>query len=90
MDTLLPEAVGWLAAIDLHYTHLSQMLNIQIPKNLENFDVNSVEVKLEEKIQIALEDGIKRANQQAISNAQRVQYFTVLPHDFSIPTTELG
>lgn len=42
------------------------------------------------KIMAAIQMGIDRANKKAVSNAARVQRWTILPNDVSIPGGELG
>lgn len=63
---------------------------MKIPENLLDLDVNEIDIKCDPKVWQALEEGIKRYNNQAISNAQKLQYFAILPHDFSLVTGELG
>ena len=41
-------------------------------------------------IMAAIQAGIDRANAQAVSNASRVQKWTVIPTDLSVPGGELG
>ena len=42
------------------------------------------------KVMAAIQKGIDKANKKAVSNAARVQRWTVLPNDVSIPGGELG
>ncbi|XP_066941588.1 long-chain-fatty-acid--CoA ligase ACSBG2-like [Macrobrachium rosenbergii] len=44
----------------------------------------------DEKVMRAIQAGIDRTNSKAISNAQRIQKWQILPKDFSIPGGELG
>lgn len=74
LDDLSPETIKWLAGMDLKYTKLSEVLDA---------GPNSAVVK-------SIQEGIDRANKSSISNAQKVQKFAILPHDFSVPTGELG
>lgn len=56
-------------------------------------DVTTVSQILETKdagIMKAIQEGIDRANERAISRPQKIQKWTILPKDFSIPGEELG
>lgn len=74
LDELSHESLQWMASLGVEHKNLSDVLNAGPCP----------------KVYKAIEDGIKRANKDAISNAQKVQKFAILPHDFSISTGELG
>jgi long-chain-fatty-acid--CoA ligase ACSBG len=73
-DELAAETLKWLEGMDLGYTKLSEVLA----------------AGPEPKVVQAIQEAINRANKSSASNAQKVQKFAILPHDFSIPTGELG
>jgi len=52
--------------------------------------VSDVLTSDDERITHSIQDGIARANQHAISRAQNVQKWCILPRDFSIINGELG
>ncbi|XP_064542160.1 long-chain-fatty-acid--CoA ligase heimdall [Drosophila montana] len=93
LDQLREETIEWLNELGLKQTHLSELLNIrndlQLPSDA-NALAAALEVNAEPKLLEALEAGIKRANKNAISKAQCVQKFALLPHEFSLATGELG
>lgn len=74
LDDLAMETLKWLDSLDLKYTKLTEILNAG-PDPI---------------VMQALQSGVDKANRNAISNAQKIQKFALLPHDFSIPTGEFG
>ncbi|XP_039950932.1 long-chain-fatty-acid--CoA ligase heimdall-like [Bactrocera tryoni] len=87
-DTLHLDTVSWLKSLDIHYTRLSEVLNI--PAFTPSIDYKGSVIKPDQKVVAAVEAGLTRANRNALSRAQRVQKFALLPHDFTVPTGELG
>lgn len=61
-------------SLNLKYTKLSKI----------------IEAGPDSTVMQALQTAIDHANKNAISNAQKIQKFDLLPHDFSIPTGEFG
>ncbi|RZC36620.1 very long-chain-fatty-acid--CoA ligase bubblegum, partial [Asbolus verrucosus] len=74
LDTLLPSVQEWLKSLGCPATTVTEVLQAGPDPKLLN----------------ALKEGIDRVNQQAVSNAQRIQKLSILPVDFSVATGELG
>lgn len=68
------ETIKWLEELNLSYTTLSGILK----------------AGPDPYVLKAIQEGIDRANRKAISNAQKIQKFRILPHDFSITGGEYG
>uniref|UniRef100_W8C7G7 long-chain-fatty-acid--CoA ligase n=1 Tax=Ceratitis capitata TaxID=7213 RepID=W8C7G7_CERCA len=88
LDTLHSDTISWLQNLGFKYSLLSEVLNI--PADVSALDDANILVQPDAKIVAEIDAAIKRANTRALSNAQKVQKFALLPHDFSIPTGELG
>ncbi|XP_041775912.1 very long-chain-fatty-acid--CoA ligase bubblegum [Anopheles merus] len=73
-DELTPETIAALKELGVEYGKLSE-IHAAGPCP---------------KVLKALQEGIDRANQKAISNAQKIQKFALLKSDFSVPGGELG
>lgn len=74
LDTLTQEAMDWLNTLGCSANTVTDVLKNGIP----------------EKLKEAIQDGIDKVNAEAISNAQKIQKFTILPKDLSLPTGEYG
>lgn len=59
-------------------------------ENLENYKNMKLSIKILSQIYHAIQAAINRVNAKAISSAQRIQKFTILPTDFSTATGELS
>ncbi|XP_020716560.1 long-chain-fatty-acid--CoA ligase bubblegum-like [Ceratitis capitata] len=88
LDSLHTDTVSWLKALGFDYTYLSEVL--KIPAFAVNFNYKGACPSLDQKVMLAIEKGLEKANQNALSHAQRVQKFALLPHDFTVATGELG
>jgi long-chain-fatty-acid--CoA ligase ACSBG len=71
---LAVETIKWMHDLNLSYTKLSDILNA----GPDPYVLKSIQ------------EGIDRANKKAISNAQKIQKFRILPQDFSITGGEYG
>lgn len=73
-DELADESLTLMKDLGLNYVSLKEILYAGPDK----------------KVLAAIQEAIDRANEKAISRAQRVQKFAILPNDFSLATGELG
>ncbi|EAA10184.3 AGAP008596-PA [Anopheles gambiae str. PEST] len=94
-DELTPETIAALKELGVEYGKLSEIHAAgPCPKVafyfLGYWMTCSTQPFLGAGVLKALQEGIDRANQKAISNAQKIQKFALLKSDFSVPGGELG
>ena len=74
----------WCSYVRLKFIYVIASHSLKIvPYKNENFFYFS-------KVMLAIQQGIDRANASAVSNAARVQRWTILPNDVSVAGGELG
>lgn len=77
MDRLCPTVIQWCRTLGSQLTSVSEVIaKVKSGESDPIFD--------------AIQVGIDRANQKAVSRAQTIQKWIILPRDFSIPSGELG
>ena len=59
-------------------------------KSIDSNSSTVSEALLDKKILVAIQAGIDKANEKAVSRAAKIQKWSVLPKDFSMPGGELG
>ena len=85
LDTLMPtekltdDASAFLRN-ECHITHTIDTVE----------DFLSAPTDVKQTLDALIHAGLEKANAQAVSRAAKVQYFLVLPRDFSLPGGELG
>ena len=74
-----------------HYNIFKKITGVA-PRSVGS-NANTVEDCLrgpDHKVMRGIQAGIDAANRQAVSNAQRIQKWMILPRDFSLPGGEMG
>ncbi|XP_076657735.1 acyl-CoA synthetase bubblegum family member 1 isoform X1 [Halictus rubicundus] len=96
-DNFTPDTLKWLQSIGSKATTVTELIQTRDPLVSGlllqiNYTVQQFGISMKYFFQVykEIDQAIKRVNTKVISNAQRVQKFQILPHDFSVPTGELG
>lgn len=95
-DELHSDTLSWFKTLGVDYKTLAEVIAAGPCPKVNYFKHCFIDCSLQFrfffllKVFAAINEGISRANKHATSNAQKIQKFAILPHDFSIPTGELG
>lgn len=76
LDELVDNVIDWCKSLDINMQNITTLTHLR---------TQTIPAFTE-----AIQAGIDRVNQQAVSRAQKIQKFYILPRDFSIPGGELG